>query len=229
MKIQYSALVGSTSGKLNGSVASRNKGGAILRTKAIPINPSTTYQSTQRSYMQQVANAWPNLLTDQQRAGWVAFGQSANAINVFGNGLILSGIAAFQAVNRIILASGGTLVPDAPTDNTISSVQSLSLTANHVGPVLSVTFTPTPLTSPEGLYIFATPAISPGISNASSSLRLINFYPSATSPLDISSEWIARFGAFPPTAGKRIAITAQAVNQMTGSISAANGTSTLII
>lgn len=214
---------------MNGGVHSRNKGGSYIRTKVTPINPTTVHQSTQRSFLAQIAQAYPGVLSDAQRAGWTNFGKSAGAISIFGNGQILSGIAAFQAVNRIILAAGGTLIQDAPTSGNVTSFNSLTLTANHVGPILSLAFTPTPLVGPEGLYLFATPALSPGISNASTSLRLIGYTTAAASPLDISGLWTARFGALPASAGQRIAVTAQVVNINTGAISAAFGASTLVI
>jgi len=227
--IQYTNLVADIRGKLNGGVHSRNKGGSIIRTKVTPTNPSTVYQQAVRSNVQQIANAYPNLLSDAQRASWTSYGQSAGAISIFGNGTILSGIAAFQAVNLIILAAGGTLLMDAPSTGLISSINSASLTANHVGPALSVTFTPSPLVGPEGIYIFATPAISPGIGNTSTRLRLIGYVSAGASPLDILALWQARFGTFPASAGQRIAVTIQVMNLTTGNISAAFGASTLVI
>jgi hypothetical protein len=228
-RIQYSNQVSDMRGKLNGSVHSRNKGGAYVRTKVTPINPATVHQATQRSFLQQIANAWPSILTDSQRASWTDYGKTAGAISVFGNGQILSGIAAFQGVNRIILAAGGTLVTNAPTTKAVTSINSATLTANHVGPVLSLAFTPTPLTAPEGLYVFATPAVSAGISNTSTSLRLIGFFSAATSPLNLLTAWQTRFGTFPSTAGQRIALTAEVVNLTTGAISASFPASTLVI
>lgn len=215
-------------GKLNGSVATRNKGGAALRTKVTPINPRTSAQSLQRAYTSDISKAWGGTLTDAHRNSWDTFGQSAGAKNIFGNGIILSGIAAYQKVNRIILACGGSRIDTAPPNKEVPSILGLALTANHVGPALSVTFNPAPLVGTQGLYVFATPPVSPGIKNLSSQLRLIGFFATAASPLDILAAWEAVFGTFPTVAGARIGITAQIVDTSTGAISAASGTGTLI-
>jgi hypothetical protein len=227
--IQYTALVASMSGKHNGSVHTHNKGGQIIRTKVTPINPSTSFQSLQRGFTSTIAKAWAGTLTDGQRSGWTAFGAIAGASNVFGNSTILSGIAAFQAVNRIVLNVGQPMILDAPTTQMVSSILSLLLSADHTAGTLVVTFTPTPITAPQGLYVFSTPAMSAGISNASNSLRYLNFYPGATSPIDITSDWVTRFGPFPTSSGQRIALTAEIVDPTTGAISSTTGTSTIVV
>ena len=53
MRVQYTALMADARGKLAGTVG-KNKGGNYLRTKAIPINPKTTYQSIQRGCVRSV-------------------------------------------------------------------------------------------------------------------------------------------------------------------------------
>lgn len=227
-RVLYSSNVADIRGKISGGVHSRNKGGAIIRTKVTPTNPSSVHQSHQRSLQSNIAKAWSGTLSDTQRQAWTAGGKTAGAVSVFGNGLILSGIAFFQKVNRIILNAGGSMVLNAPTSKQVDSILSSTLTANHVGSVLTLAFTPTPLVAPAGAYIFITPALSPGIGNVTPYLRFLNFYSAAASPLDLSADWITRFGAFPTTAGLRIGGTIQVVDDTTGAISAAAGFGTLI-
>lgn len=229
MKAKFGMIVTEGRGKIGGHVATRTKGGAAFRTKATPINPNTSFQTLQRSYQSDIAKAWPATLTDAQRKAWTSFGQQIGALNVFGDSMILAGIAAYQRINRIILNAGGTRLDNPPTTLDVPGILSLSLLADSSPATLSVTFTPTPLTTPEGLYIFATPALSPGISNVSNALRFIGFFDGATSVLDIKTEWIARFGTFPTAAGQRIAIFAHVVNKNTGAISAGAGTGTLVV
>ena len=226
--IQYSNFVSDMSGKLNGSVHASNRGGQYTRTKITPRNPATPYQQAARNSMGQLAKDWGSLLTDAQRAAWSAYGATSPVISPFGNPKPLAGNTAFTSVNRIVLQAGGTMLLDPPVSKAITGLTSLTLTANHTGPVLTVTFAPTPLSSPEGIYLFATPAFSPGISNSTTMLRFLNYYSAASSVLDIESDWVARFGTFPASAGQRIAILAQVVNNTTGAISTALGTGTLI-
>lgn len=228
-RVLLTAIAADIRGKLNGTVFSRNKGGLTMRNKVTPINPNTSYQSLQRSYTSILAKAWANTLTDAQRAAWKALGQTIGQKNIFGNNLILAGIACYQRINKIIFASGGSRLDNPPSSLNATGLTSLSVTANHVGPVLTIAMTPTPLNAPEGMYVFATPPLSPGIGNASAELRLIGFYSAAASGFSIYTAWAARFGAMPGSSGKRIAVSCQVVNINTGAITASTTASTLII
>lgn len=228
-RLLFTAFLAEARGKLNGNVFSRNKGGAIIRNKVTPINPRTSFQSLQRAYTSDIAKAWPNDLNDDQRQAWTSYGQIIGAKSIFGNGLILSGIATYQRINRIVLNSGGTRIDDPPINQDVPSVLAATLTANSTGPVLELAFDPSPIISPQGLYIFATPAISAGISNVSNRLRFIGFFDGEVTPLDLLTAWQTRYGTFPSSPGQRIAITAAVVDNTTGAISAATGASTLVI
>lgn len=228
-RIEYTAVVSSIRGKLNGNVFTRNKGGEVLRNKVTPINPNTSAQSTQRAYQSDISKAWNGVLTDAQRKSWNDFGRVLGAKSIFGNNLILSGIAAYIKVNRIILNCGQPRIDNAPVSQQVPSILSLVLAGNSVGPTLTATFTPTPLTGTTGLYVFMSPAVSPGISNLSNQLRFVGFFSAATSPLNLLTAWQTKFGSFPTTAGQRIGMTAQVVDTATGAISAVNGTGTLVL
>lgn len=228
-QILYSNQVSGMSGKLNGSVHTRNRGGNVIRTKVTPRNPNTTYQAQQRSFQGQLAQAWSGTLTDAQRAAWTKYGSTAPTIGAFGNPRPLAGNTAFIQVNRIILVCGGTILTDPPTSKDITGLTAVGLVANHTGPALTLSFAPTPLSAPEGIYLFATPALSAGISNVSAQLRFIAFTSAATSTLNILTEWQARFGTFPAAGGQRIAVSAHVANSTTGMLSPAMSASTIIL
>lgn len=228
-KVQLSALVSQVSGKLNGSVFARNKGGQVLRTKVTPINPSTPHQTAQRAIVSDLSKAWTNTLTDAQRAAWKAFGQVIGQKNIFGNNLILSGMATFQRINIIIITAGGTQVNAPPSDQNVVAMLTLALTANHTGPALTIAFTPTPLVAPQGAYIFATPAMSAGISNVSNKLRFISYVSAMASGASILTAWQNRFGTFPAAAGPRISVSVNVVSTTTGAVSAAAGATTIVV
>lgn len=228
-RVIYTSVVAGLRGKLAGSVFGRNKGGEVVRSKVTPINPATVYQMTQRSYTSILAKAWANTLTDAQRAAWKALGQVIGQKQIWGNNLILSGIATYQRINKIILAAGASRLDNPPSSLDVPGLTTLTLTANHVGPVLTLAFTPTPYVTPTGLYVFATPPLSPGISNASAQLRLIAYYDAMATGASIYTAWSARFGAMPGTSGKRIAVSVAAINKNTGAITASMSASTLIL
>lgn len=227
-RVLYGSNISDLRGKINGHVFTRTKGGAAIRNKVTPINPRTTYQSIQRANTSNIAKAWANTLTNTQRTGWTAYGKLLGAKNVFGNGIILSGIATYQRINKYILAAGAARVDTAPVSNNVTALTSLAITANHTGGVLTAAFGPTPLVAPEGLYLFATPAISPGITNANSLMRLLAFYSAAATGQSFATAWVARFGAVPAAAGPRITVKAFVLNSTTGAISAPFLATTLV-
>jgi hypothetical protein len=220
-RVLFGGGVADIRGKWNGQVFGRNKGGAIMRTKVTPINPNTTFQSTQRAYMSNIAKAWAANLTDDQRKGWQTYGQILGTMSIFGNRLILSGIAVYQRINRIILAAGGTRIDDAPTSNDIQNITSGGLAVSSGGGTLTFTFAPTPYSAGQGLYIFSTPPMSPGILNFTPQLRLIGYFDTAASPLNITAAWVARFGAVPAAPGQAIGLSVRALDIGTGAVSAA--------
>jgi hypothetical protein len=227
-RILYSALVSDMRGKLNGSVHTRNKGGASMRTKVTPLNPSTPAQSLQRSIQSDISKAWSNILTDSQRKGWSDFGVVKGSIGVFGDRRSLAGIAVYIQLNRMILAAGGTRIDDAPVSQDVPSILSMSLAASSGAGTLVLTFAPTPFTAPQGLYLFATPALSAGIGNLKKYQRFIGYFSAAASPLDITAAWSTVFGAFPSSAGQRIGVLGQVLDTGTGASSASNSTSTIV-
>lgn len=228
-KIEYGLGVANMSGKLAGQVHTRNKGGSVVRQKVKPTNPNTSFQSLVRTYMATLSKNWAQTLTDNQRKEWSAFGVTIGTTGAFGARLNLSGLAAYQMINKIILQAGGTILSDPPVSLAVQGITTLSLVANHTGPLLTLTFTPTPYSAGTGLYIFGTPAISPGIQNVSNRLRFIKYYDAATSTLELHTDWVTRFGSFPTAAGQRIALGIHAANKATGAISPMTMVSTIVI
>jgi hypothetical protein len=62
MKIKFSGIgVVDGRGKLNGTVFSRNRSGAIARVKVTPINPNTASQANARSILTSLSQSWRTL------------------------------------------------------------------------------------------------------------------------------------------------------------------------
>ena len=60
-KIKLSAIVSEMRGKLNGSVFSKNRGGAYIRTKVTPVNPQSLAQGLVRATLTNLSQAWRGL------------------------------------------------------------------------------------------------------------------------------------------------------------------------
>jgi len=58
MKIKFGAIVVAGSGKIGGHVASKNRGGAYLRTKVTPTNPNSPAQAGARALLASLSTGW---------------------------------------------------------------------------------------------------------------------------------------------------------------------------
>lgn len=87
-------LGGEFSGAAGGIVASRNKGGAYLRRRAVPTNPNTQLQQARRSALATAAINWSNL-TAEQRSAWAAYAAGTPIVDRIGQTITLSGQQAY--------------------------------------------------------------------------------------------------------------------------------------
>lgn len=117
MKIQFSALVSATSGKLNGSVASHNKGGAYFRNKGIVTNPDTSGQQDQRSRFGSMSQIW-RTLTDAQREAWIAAAPNFPFQDRLQQTRYLSGSSLFVKLNTVLVKYGEAVIIVPPVQST---------------------------------------------------------------------------------------------------------------
>ena len=113
MKIKWGALVTEGRGKLGGHVASKNKSGAIIRTKVTPVNPQTSAQASARSRLGGNSQAWA-VLSEDQRRSWNALAQETSKTNIFGDQYFPSGKNLFTSVNNNLVMIGVAQISDAP-------------------------------------------------------------------------------------------------------------------
>lgn len=192
------------SGSIAGITSSRNRNGQYRRTRAIPVNPNTTFQGTQRSRFGDQAQAWRNL-TDAQRLGWISLAASIIRTDALGQTYDLTGIQCFCMVNINNLDAGNAVVADAPALTSPAGLVTAVITST--GGTLSVAYTLTPLGSGERLFVYASPQRSPG-RKFEADLRLVHkSAAAAASPANILSDYTARFGA--PVVGNKIFLSFQ--------------------
>lgn len=187
------------SGSYAGVTSSRNAFGQYVRTRAIPVNPNTTYQSQQRARFGDLAALWA-ALTDAQRAGWASLGLSMSRTDSLGQSYTLTGLQAYIAVNANNLDAGNAVVSAAPAKLDPSGL--LTAVVTTAGGTLSLAYTATPLAADTKLFVYASPQRSPG-RNYEGDYRLIHVSAAAAaSPANILSAYTARFGA--PVVGNKI-------------------------
>ena len=93
-KIMFGGGVSNASGKIGGTVYSRNKGGSYFRNWVYPNNPQTSKQQTQRNLLAAKSAAW-RLLTTGERDAWDTWADENPILDRLGNSIKLSGAQDF--------------------------------------------------------------------------------------------------------------------------------------
>lgn len=110
-----SGLVTQISGSIGGMTGSHNRGGMYLRSRTIPTDPATTYQTVLRAYMAQLAALWTGTLTVAQRAAWDVYASNVTLPNPLGDEIHLTGLNHYIRSNLPRLQASVARVDAAPT------------------------------------------------------------------------------------------------------------------
>lgn len=112
------------SGKLEGQIYSRNKGGYYVKGWSKPLDPATSAQLSNRSRLSSAASSWHSL-TDIQKAAWNAFGASIYVPKGAYTQSVVSGFNAFTALRNAVLfanARSRTNTITTPSGATLTTV-----------------------------------------------------------------------------------------------------------
>lgn len=187
------------SGSYAQMTAGRNRWGQYFRTRAIPVNPSSTFQQDVRATLSNNAAAW-RALTDLQRAGWESLGGQMQRTDALGQTYTLNGFSAYCSVNNNKINAGDAAVSTAPALITPGTLLTATLTLTAAA--FSIAYTTTPLAAGNRLFAFCSPQRSAG-TNFSNDYRLIAVTAAAAaSPMDIFTAYQNRFGT--PVVDNRI-------------------------
>jgi hypothetical protein len=213
-KILMTAIVADIRNKLNGSVFSKNRYGAYVRTKVTPVNPQTVSQQNVRNRLGTNASAWRGL-TESQRQAWIAAAAAFPITDIYGNSKILSGSALYVKLNNNLAVTGTAPISDAPSPVAIPALVLGAFTAVGPDTSMSLAFTPTPVDTDFELVIQATPAVGPGISFVKNQYRQItSLAAAATSPANLLTAYQAVHGDF--ATGNKVFVRAFLVSTVTG-------------
>lgn len=109
--------VAAVSGSVGGVTYSRNRGGAYMRTRAIPVDPGSTFQNAVRFLVAQLTSRWLDTLTASQRAAWDNYALNVELPNPLGAPRNVGGLAMYVRSNVPRLQASETNFPrvdDAP-------------------------------------------------------------------------------------------------------------------
>lgn len=104
------------SGSTGGVVYSHNRAGPYIRARSIPVNPNTDRQSTVRGYLTSLANAWYQILDQDQRDEWDQYAANVTVYGKLGQSFNLTGQQTYIKLNTPRLQADLPVVNDAPVD-----------------------------------------------------------------------------------------------------------------
>jgi len=217
-KTKLGATLADARNAAGGIVYSKNQFGSYIRQKVSPVQPRTYFQTKARAQVQHLATYWANTLTAAQRAAWIALAQANPVIDVFGDSQVLTGLQYFVRVNRNLMKIGEALIPNAPADQDVTALLSLSLLCDVSDAKVQLTFTPTPLAASEALIVYATCPLPQGRAFAQNFLKFISASTATVSPVNVYTDWVDRYGTL--SAGPKIIVEASILDKTNGAQSA---------
>lgn len=225
MKVKFSGMgVVEGRGKINGTVASRNRAGAYLRVKVSPVNPQTTFQQAVRNRLTQNSQAWRSLTADQ-RAAWDGAVSDFARTDIFGDLRNPTGKNLYTRLNTNLQLAGQSTISSPPLPAGAGTVVAGTLVMTNGG---AQTIAHTGDTAGHTIVVQATPGVSPGKSFLKNDYRNISTFTGGTaSPEDIATEYAARFGQ--PAVGTKVGVRLISVNNLTGETSVASEAQTIVV
>jgi hypothetical protein len=214
---KFQPILGNLRGSIGANCFAVNRYGAYVRFKQSPTQPNTQYQLNMRNLLMTLSKYWSTQLTEAQRVAWRAFAEQNPISDVFGQPQPLSGINAFIKLNTWKQLSKQGFIWDPPVEWWVYNINSAQLSISYAGtpPVLKiqVSFTyPEPAVPIEqGVFIYASSPITPGVTFYKTFMRFLKAYmPPMTTPLDITTDYLARFGQ--PPEGTKVFVIVAAYN-----------------
>lgn len=128
-----SQIIAAGSGSIGGCVFSRNRYGAYVRNRSVPVNPGSTFQNTVRANLASLSQAWVSELTDNERASWDQYASQVPRTDALGNQMFVLGINWFVAVNSLRLLATAARLDSAPIIFTGTSLTPPILVADGAG------------------------------------------------------------------------------------------------
>lgn len=211
-------------GKINGHVASRNRGGAYIRTKVSPLNPQSIAQMAARARLVVPSQGW-RALSQAVRDAWDAATGDFARTDVFGNLRNPSGKNLYSQLNVNLANAGQAAITNPPQPAGAGAVIAGALVITNGG---AKTIAHTGDTAGHTIIVRATPGVSPGRSFVKQDYRIISTFTGGTaSPEDIATAYEAKFGE--PAVGTKVFVSLQSINNLTGESSTISAASTLVV
>jgi len=224
--IKMGALAQDVRGSLNGTVFSRNKGGAFVRSKVSPCQPLSRWSSGTREVFKACAQRWSGTLTAAQRSAWNAFALLHPYVNVFSDSIVLPGVAMYAAVNARLRQCGQTAIDEVPATFVVADCGGITVVMTALVGVLSLVVTPgRALVGSEGLVVWASLPLGGGRKLQLRDLRFMNLVSRCVfaSGDPLGPQFPQRWPGQTWVVGQRVGIRVAILSKTTGAMSAPIG------
>lgn len=189
-KIKWGMVVVDGRGKLGGQVFSKNRSGAIIRTKVTPSNGNTVRQSFIRALLASISQAW-STLEPGIRAGFNAAVSDWSTTDIFGDARNPTGKNLYSRLNLNLENSGQAQVTSVPVKIEVPILEGSTVSID----VDTMTLTDAVNTASGVVVVSATAPQSAGTSFFKGKYRQIGFYPgTAIATADFWDNYVAKFG-----------------------------------
>lgn len=213
-------------GKINGSVASKNRAGAYVRTKVTPSNPQSIAQMSVRNSFSSIAAMWRNL-SQTNRNSWNEAVSNWTKTDVFGDIKTPSGFNLFMRLctplqntfNDVIISLYAPTPVGLPLFNSLGGIAVTTAGVATQMVVNGQVNNPDDLDTEEyAIQLYATPKLSAGKSFVKNDLRYIGFIEFAELNENMLPKYVSKFGAI--NNGDSIFMRAVVIARATGQLSA---------
>lgn len=216
--VKFGGGISQVVGSAGGTTFQRSRAGGSMRSRIAGVQPRTTQQGFVRSGLSDLSKYYSALLSAADQAAWRAFASANPVVNVFGDTMLLSGIAMFVRLNTNLLMVGGTRIDTPPASLVVQSltasnptiVAQTSVAVGASGPALL---------ADEKILFWATPALPAGRFYVNREYVTIHVGAAVAASYDVTAAWESRFGTIPQTSGQIFWSLAQIINSVTGAAS----------
>ena len=210
------------SGKLGGNVFARNRGGAIIRNRVVPLNPQTDAQQFVRAAFGAMSALW-RTLTNAQRQAWDAVVNDFPTVNRLGETRILSGNSLFLKLNQNLAQVGISHLSVPPVPSGVNAPTGINISTFEISGgslLMDVQAALADLTdNTTRVVLEATPPLSPGLRNANNRFRQIasGTVTAGLVTFDTDADYTNVFGL--PAVGTQVQFRVRSINPDSGEAS----------
>lgn len=121
-----SNVVASGSGSFGGTTVSRNRYGMYMRSRVVPVNPSSEFQAAVRNVFAQLIDAWTTVLTESQRSAWSTYAANVPLLGTLGVQQFVTGQNMYVRTNSARLQAVLSRLDDAPSIFDLGSLSAVT-------------------------------------------------------------------------------------------------------